>query len=413
MVNGCAKWCSLTLLASALAGCGGDGGGEPQDTDTGTDTDTGADAGAEALALATFNTGLAVGYVDWATARLPLIADAVAALDADVLCLQEIWRPEDVDAIVAAAGDAFPYSYFELTEEDAADGGVADGGAEEPACDEAETASLGGCATENCGDVAPENLAGCVLDYCGEEFSSVSSGCSGCLIANLGLTIEEILGICSGGGGGTMAYGGRNGLLLLSRLPIASEEYLLLDSFLNRRIVLHARIEAGGAAGEVDVFCTHLTANLESPEYAGDYGSWEDERAAQIAAALAWIEEVKGDAGRVALLGDMNCGPDTANVDPEYPENYALFAGHGLAAPYIDDPGHACTWCLDNPLVGADTGGGSSVIDHVLLEGWPAGTAFAAERILDGEVTVGGGGEPVATRLSDHYGARVGISVPE
>ncbi|MCU0660953.1 MAG: endonuclease/exonuclease/phosphatase family protein, partial [Myxococcota bacterium] len=321
------------------------------------------------LALATFNTGLATGFVDYASDRAPLIASALATLQADVVCLQEVWAVEHIDAIVQATAEAFPYNYYELTAEDPIDSGDTDLGTDSgagAACSEEETATLGGCVETHCGGVDPENLSGCVLGNCGTEFGNLSTECSSCLIANLGGTIEEILDACSGSGGGTMAYGGRNGLLLLSKRPLTATEFLTFKSFLNRRVVLHARVDALDET--VDVFCTHLTANLTSPAYAGEYASWEAERAAQIAEMLPYIEEKRIPSGRVALMGDMNCGPATANVSAEYAENYQLFLGGGLVEPYIDDASHQCTWCLDNPLVGADSGGVNSVIDHVLVK---------------------------------------------
>jgi hypothetical protein len=45
--------------------------------------------------FATYNAGLARGFVDYAGARTQPVADAVARLDSDVVCLQEVWLYED------------------------------------------------------------------------------------------------------------------------------------------------------------------------------------------------------------------------------------------------------------------------------------------------------------------------------
>jgi endonuclease/exonuclease/phosphatase family metal-dependent hydrolase len=69
-------------------------------------------SGAPNVTLATFNTGLAA-TIKGASQRLPVIIDAVKQLDADVLCLQEVWTtyttPKDFAAEVATE---FPYSFW-------------------------------------------------------------------------------------------------------------------------------------------------------------------------------------------------------------------------------------------------------------------------------------------------------------
>ena len=49
----------------------------------------------------TYNTGLAVGFVDYADDRLPFIGESLATLDGDVVCLQEVWLQEHIDSIIA------------------------------------------------------------------------------------------------------------------------------------------------------------------------------------------------------------------------------------------------------------------------------------------------------------------------
>ena len=46
--------------------------------------------------VVTYNVGLARGFVDYADQRAEPVAAAVAALDADVVCLQEVWLREEV-----------------------------------------------------------------------------------------------------------------------------------------------------------------------------------------------------------------------------------------------------------------------------------------------------------------------------
>src|SRR5262245_56122168 len=78
-------------ISGVLVGAWGDDDGE------------GADMGAAGPAtIVTWNLGLAPGFVDFAAERAQLGAEAVAGLDADVVCLQEVWQEEDVAKVLAA-----------------------------------------------------------------------------------------------------------------------------------------------------------------------------------------------------------------------------------------------------------------------------------------------------------------------
>ena len=46
------------------------------------------------LTVATYNAGLAPGFVDYAAERAPLTTAAIGALSVDVACIQELWQAE-------------------------------------------------------------------------------------------------------------------------------------------------------------------------------------------------------------------------------------------------------------------------------------------------------------------------------
>ncbi|MBM4398517.1 MAG: endonuclease/exonuclease/phosphatase family protein [Deltaproteobacteria bacterium] len=375
----------LATAAILCGGCGGDDGG----------------GGAPAFTVATYNAGLATGFVEYADERLPLIGPAVAALDADVVCLQEVWTQAQADAVLAAAKDAFPHQYYEVTKGEWGDTAAA--------CREAESGPLGACAKKRCGDKAPGDLAKCVLGNCKPEFDALSSPCVTCVGANVGKALQEILDACAKPGAAVWTYDGRNGLILLSKHPLSGTEYRRLDSYLIVRVVLHA-VAAVPEAGSVDVFCTHTTADFgtEVP-YAGKDASWGEEQGKQLDAILGWMGEREDKATPTVLLGDLNCGPAKGSVTAVHPENFAKLAAAGMAVPYADQGDPACTFCGSNPLVGDD---GSEVIDHVAVAHPAAGTAYEPARVLDQPVTIQSGGQPVETRLSDHYGVKVRITLP-
>jgi endonuclease/exonuclease/phosphatase family metal-dependent hydrolase len=344
------------------------------------------------LTLVTFNAGLARGFVDLAAERAPLVADAVAALDADVVALQEVWAPEDVQAVATAVQDGFPGQCFLEPAPETA-------GA--PACPPPESDALESCARNACSGVGPDQLAGCVLDSCGAEYGALSGGCQACLAANIGGSLDEVVASCASATE-VYAYGGSFGIGLLSRRPIETWDETVLDSSLNRRAVIHAVIDVDGSS--LHVFATHLSPIFDDIPFPGE-GSWEAEQRAQIERLLALIEERVPTGEPVVVLGDLNTGPALPGVAAEAADNFELLRAAGLAAPYVDSPPQpACTFCAENPLVGGTDDDDSVLIDHVLVGGLEA-TAVA--RILDQPVTVGA----TESRLSDHYGVEVTVSV--
>ncbi len=388
--------------AGADAGqAGADAGQAGTDTgQAGTDTgQAGTDAGqqggdaggaAHTLTLGTFNAGLAVNFVPYADERTPEVAKAVAnATDLDVLCLEEVWLPDQIDAIQTAAADHFPNVFVQMTE---------DTGGGEPACTQEEAQPLLDCATTNCTGAA--DLAGCVLSKCGAEFGATSQACQGCLAANVDKTLDEIAQICTQGSS-TYAWGGHNGLMLLSTVALEEQDWLDLQGTLVRRIALHARTPDG-----LHIFCTHLTANLTDVPYNGPADSWGAEQATQIDALLAWVDEKTGGTEPAVILGDLNTGPAVGDVAAELPDNFNKFMQAGWTSAYLtqlDPP--PCTFCADNPLTDSTT---SEIIDHILAQSPASGSDPA--RIFDQPLTLTTQDGDVDARLSDHYGVRTTVS---
>jgi len=337
--------------------------------------------------VATYNAGLATGFVTFAPEREAEVVSALTGLDADIVCLQEVWTSDSIAAILDGVSGTYPHSYVEVTAED---------GADEPACTEEETDPLAECARAAC--EGAENLTNCVLGSCGDEFGALSDGCTECAAANVGLNdIDAIVDTCLTGSS-SYAWGGHNGLILLSRTEISDTASLDLDAWLVWRSVISAEVDG------LDVSCTHLAAALNSPAYGGaDYASYEAEQAGQIDAMLAWIGDRVGD-GPAVLLGDMNTGPEAAGgITAELPDNWARFGAAGWVDPNVEASAPFCTWCADNTIAGdgSDHDSVDTILDHVLVSG---AEGSAPERILDGTVTITVDGASVDTSLSDHYG---------
>lgn len=385
------------ILALAAFGC------DDGDDDTGAGGGGGEDMGvqAQALTVATFNAGIARGFVNHAGPRVPAVATALADIDVDVLCLQEVWDVPDREAIEAGAGLAHTYNI-------PADAGECEGSA----CTDDEVDPLLACYAPNCADAPPGTIVECANEFCPDQVSSLSGPCITCIAGALTdeATIDDLIGACGpeANAAGCYAYDGSFGTDIVSRYPLADTDALVFESSLNRRAALYARIP-DTPQGEVHVFCTHLSAVFENIPHPGeaDGGTWEAEQRAQIEAMRAWIDEKAGD-GKVIVMGDFNTGPAVADrVLAEVPDNYeALIAGFDPTYSGQDDAD--CTFCGDNPLVTGVDRDKSVLLDHVLIRGF-AGASSTGAVILDQQITLDIDGMPVEAALSDHYGVQVRI----
>lgn len=351
----------------------------------------------EKLTVATWNVGLAYNFVPLSTERQPEAIKAAASTDADVLCLQEVWTPDDVAAMEAALeAKGFAHVYVDAMEEDTTGLPIA--------CTAGDTQDLAPCAEKEC--AGSTNLVGCVQSKCGAELAAISDSCLTCLAGNLTLTLQGMLEKC-GKAGGNYSWGGHHGLMLASKVPFAKKERLVLDSTLVQRAVLHGKIDAAAGRPAMEVYCTHLTAGLSSVKYTGKLGGWEQEQAKQIDAMGAWIDQTAAAGTAIVLLGDLNCGPEVAGkLTGEMPANWAKITGLGFVDAWLEGGNPTCTFCGDNNLVdsGADKGGEGSAIDHIALRGFSGGTT--ASRIHDGKVTITGAAGSQESSLSDHFGLR-------
>jgi endonuclease/exonuclease/phosphatase family metal-dependent hydrolase len=375
------------------AGCGDDGGGG------------GSNNGAEqpSASFTTYNVGLARGFVDYASDRTQPVADAVAQLDSDVVCMQEAWVHQDnqggwstaqIDTIVDAATETYPHSYVEVTQSTSEDVAT---------CNDDDTGPMEACVAANCEGVSNDNLASCALNNCGTEFNNLSSDCQSCISTNLGGSIDEIIGACTGNvGGSAYSYGGHNGLLMLSKHEMTNTEFISLDSAVVQRAVLHASVDIP-EFGSADVYCTHLQADLSgSLTYPTDgmFASYEEEQAAQIDAINDYIDQT-AQTDNVVLMGDMNTGPAVGGLSASFPDNYAKFGAAGFSNAYADQGEPECTYCGSNTL---NSGDSQIAIDHVLTNFTTEVDVAGTVRVLDETQTITTDEGDLEMNLSDHYG---------
>ncbi len=378
-------------VAALLLGCGGDR------------DHTAISPVATELSLVTFNVALGVGLSPYLEQRLDVIEADLPGLGADVVCMQELWRPEDIARLSASLGTAFPYAHWSVQAE-------GDAEAAGPSCSSEEADTLQTCVEENCAEVDPAVLPLCAITSCQVIFSEVSTECQQCLASNQSATdITSLTALCAADDAVALSYRDQTGLLLLSRFPLTDTDYLTLDSSLGDRGVLSARLETS-FAGLVDLHCTHLAASIGEELYQGPYGSWEGERSIQIEQMLDHVDTRNPGDTPTLLLGDMNCGPATAQASAASGDAFARFETAGFDAPYVTDDGR-CTFCANNPLNDFPAGGDAGVIlDHVLLRNLSS-AATGGVRVFDEAIEIDDGGV-VQTSRSDHYGVQVAIAPP-
>lgn len=388
-----AIWFVAAALGAAGIGAGGcksDNGTPVQDSgavvaDSGVTGDGGGKvdtaAAPTSLTVVTYNTGLAHGAVAAAPARQPQIVAALKEVKADLICLQEVWKDDDAQALTDGLKTQYPFSFREKTEDTST--------AQVRCGDLGAVLALKTCVDTDC---TPKGISAsqCVESTCKTPYDKLDDGCKRCLAANTDNPTS-----CAIGGAKEFTYGGRNGLLLLSRTALKDAKYTPLDAILIKRGVITATV------AERTIQCTHLSADLGVVPYPKDrpYKTWLEELAGEIQT----LSKTAG-MGCTILLGDLNCGPAKNGLTGEGEDTFNALdtAGyHNLWRTPV------CTWCKDNPL----GGGADKLIDHVLFKTCPAGDAVTYTRILDQEITVQESGQPLKTRLSDHYGVKAEIKL--
>lgn len=349
----------------------------------------------KARAFVTYNLGLATGYVSYAAERRPKLLELLATVDADVLCLQEVWTQDDVDAVVAGAAATYPYSHYVM---------LKDTELGPPACTETETAPIRACIDANC-DVSPGELAECVLDKCVAEFGQLSTACTNCAVANLGKEVDVIFATCATGSF-KYTYEGANGLLMLSRAKLTNETHLEIEPSTNvQRSVLGATVKLPDL-GEVAVFCSHVTPHYDELTYSGPEESWEAENKVQTEAVRDHAAAEAGGADLVVVMGDYNSGPEIpGKAEAELPEAaYKIFVDAGYAPHGSGD----CSYCEDN-LLNID-GTRNVWIDHIMTKGLDPARATSVTRFGTTPITITSETDgTVETHPSDHYGVRLEI----
>jgi len=364
--------------------------------------------------IGTYNAGLAVGVIPYASQRNPKIAQALSTQPLDLLCVQEFWLDDHWDELVAAAGDRLP-NVYRLP---------AAAPEQEGLCTDDEVAPLRQCVSRHCPGLRADALARCTVKSCASTAKRMSQPCVSCIVKNPTSSVEEILAACLPTKGspsvaapkpkidrsrhgmeGVLAYGGSYGIGLLTRATILERDSIKFEASLNPRAAIYVRVKTDQIS-DMHVFCTHLTSVMSNVPYPGR-GSWAEEQSREVDQLLAFIDQKARGPTPTVLVGDLNCGPALgSSIHPSQPALYARLLGAGFVDPYAAQDNAECTFCNDALLNGGTSPTGS-LIDHVLLRSFPG--QARGRRMLRENVVVDADGRAVKTSLSDHYGLMLSL----
>ncbi len=419
---------SFALAASALVAACSSSDPAPAGPDSGTPDS--AVTGPIDVTIDTFNVALAGAFVPNEAARRPKIVEALAAHDADVVCLQEVWTEADKTAIAEAAKGAYPHVVrFEtdlatpIDDPTDHDGNVVTPPSTAPCADPALNTALGDgidCLKANCNTIpgsedGQTTSAKCASDSCVAHVATLLGAddkrCYGCLLANIpASSFAQMRTECGTNPNGGLAFGGRNGVMILSKHPLTESAMHVLPATWNRRIIARATVNLPNGA-KVDVHCNHVAPLFNDPLYlyTGQYGKgatdkqgWANEQILHAKKMIAF-QKTRPDA-RAILLGDLNASREEGDIEGEgsatLDELEAVY-DEAIAPGYTP----ACTFCDDNP----NTGGGENTwLDRIFLSGIPKSAVKSSARLFT-EATVDGATGKVP--ISDHYGYRVVVEI--
>lgn len=410
----------LLALGGHLVGCGGGGGSD-----------------AVEIRVDTFNVGLAGAFVPNESARRDPVIAAVAALDSDIVCLQEVWQQSDKDRVVAAAMAAYPYSASFTTGYDTAitdatdqNGEVPPAPTTAPCAGEALSANLEAaltCIDTNCStmpgsDDGRTTSAECAEANCVGAVATLLTGgaeslrCYSCLTTSLPTeTLGDMRDLCTTEVNADIAFRGQSSTMILSRHPLTNVQNFVMPGTWNRRQVTIATATLPNGT-ELDVYCNHLTPvfnGLAFP-YTGQYGEgetgpggWAAEQLLQTEKLIAQVQARSGTTRPAVILGDFNTSPSgVPGIVAEAAETFNRLSSVYTPASAPDFT-PTCTFCPEtnaNFVEDSD----SVWLDHIFLANFGADATVSTEVTFTENLADTGSG---LVPLSDHYGLAAVVRV--
>lgn len=356
--------------------------------------------------VTTFNVGLADGFVALAKERINPIIEELKTSETDILCLNEVWSADDRNKIIRELKSTYPHAHYTEVEQMLA--------TRKPVCRPSDLFGKGkfaSCVLKQCKDLDGSDFTQCVTSKCGPALRSLQGEkrqCANALMAQVGeSTVRSLIRVMSPlRRAGLFAYGGGNGLLMLSKMPLQEKSIVDLTSIstLNRRAALKVTTE------QVVVYCAHLSANLTTiAPYTGRFQNWEEENQAQV---QALIQDANKENKPVVLMGDFNCSPSIPElgIKPSFERSCDMLIEAGFKNSYLSQ-GPDCTFCEDNTIIANNPNEeGGELLDHIFTKKM---RESVVERVFDQIKTIPvGRNQSVQSHLSDHFGLKMEI-LPE
>ncbi len=350
-----------------------------------------SDSPSVSLTVDTINVNLNGAFAIAQDARRPVALDAIAHLDSDVVCVTSLYADEDKEALIDQAKSRFPHSFYPKSTgytpfDDAHDlNGDTPIWPPGPACN--ATAPVLNryvdCLRDNCtaikgsedGVVIP-TPGPCMADNClslGFELkTSPHEDAGNCLVCGLSQLIgfekmSSIRSICTTEPTrhGIWTFRGNTGLVILSRYPIATPEFITLPSaggWLTTLIRAPLTMDNGGL---IDAYCTSASPTIQdctfypdtAPYYSGATDCKQGAANIQKLHFLQMRDYIARKSGvsksRVVLSGAFFAGPAYKDkLVAQSPDNFSVLTNAfsiGISPGYEPE----CTWCAANPITTA------------------------------------------------------------
>ncbi|MDH4041872.1 MAG: endonuclease/exonuclease/phosphatase family protein [Gammaproteobacteria bacterium] len=366
----------------------------------------------DSLKVTTFNLGLALNFVPFTRERLVADTALLSRYDSDVICLQEVWLDEQVEAVTEALKPTYPEIYTVPAEQVFS---------EAAACTNEEITPFAQCVNNQCPGLSGTELVACAPVQCGGPLFQLPPTCLDAVLGSVGIpdvTVQAVVDAVTKPAG-KFAYDGALGLILASKYPLEAREFqdFIDDSTSNHRGALYAEINLNKQTQVVA--CTHPTANLSiAYPTSGKHGSWEGENRFMQEQMIAFAN-TKAGKNPIFFGGDFNCSIANAatGVDGEFAGNCQLWLDNGFADPAGEQL--PCTFCYeDNLILKPDGNTGGTGLDHVFVKNLEAGSSLVARRVFDTPVSIEAlvppselmpEDSPKMTHPSDHFGVEVDV----
>lgn len=326
------------------------------------------------LEAITFNTGLA-GLTTLPNnisiprdVRRDHIINFLNATEADVVCLQEVWFGEDVQAIVEGVADVYPFSYTKIHRKD---GSVI--GSPRPKdgalCNQTLFLSLALCLTTECDATGPvDDTIECGFVNCFDEIEPVlsqsSEDCSACFFASYP-DLEQVVTGCLGepGRDTTLKKMNAPGLLMLSKASFKRAQYV--DFFPKTNEVFSRGYLTAKVAGNLQVVCTHLSdSTIFGDAYvelnlAKRFSSYVGQNLFEISRLIKSVGRKK----KALILGSLSSGPAFQESGVMELNIASYNALNNTFTTLAEDE---CTFCSDNAYTYEDV---NYSVDHAFGKG--------------------------------------------